>query len=519
MTPEHTDDPLRRLQAENQHLRQELDLLKASKEAKSNTLMRRLASTSSRFFLGRGLRDSLNQLYEELPDRVSKTTMADVTSYMFWRITRLGTFALMAAIVPIMILMVQTTILGIQNEKLDYQNQLILNQNRRLDQQVQLDEGNRRSSFIFMMSNIMDKLDEELKNPGNQQRQLSDELVGRIVALSQALMPYRYLENDQLTARPLSPERGQLLFALVNSMLDEATYEKIFQRSNFSFADLKQANLSGAFLNHIDLRNAHLPGAVLSDAKMAYAKLDRAYLRNAHLENTLLAGAQLEQADLRGAELVSVDLSDANLRQADLSRTRISGNFTNAQLDGLRIREAEIEFALLEGAHFQSREWLDRLDENRLRGFFSIQENYLLVPEEVIVSATQTDTLYKFRLREDSQLSLMGDCEHRIAAIVKSAPEVQALTRRVQRQGDQLILLTEANPFGAADLDIARDSVYIFRLTTEEADFMSVLMWVQFNPRSGALHELPLTSSQPIRPLSYPKTLHEQLPAYCRGRE
>ncbi|MCB0631676.1 MAG: pentapeptide repeat-containing protein [Saprospiraceae bacterium] len=516
MAPEDTRKQLEDLREENRRLRQELEHKGGGLISyKSKLAIRKVLFSISSIVAGKGLRKSLNRLYAELPHNVSKDTVADVSANVIWRITRIGIFAIAAAVIPILVLLLQTTILDTQNEKLDYQNQLIYNQNVRLDQQVQLDEGNRRSSFVFLMSNVMDKIDEELKNAPDGSRRLSEELIGRIAALSQALLPYRYLENDELTPGPLSPERGQLLFALVNSLLDETTYDKIFEKSNFSYAELKQANFTGAYLRNVNLEYAHFPDAVFSNADLEYAKLKQADLSDTHFENVNMVGAQLQDASFRSAEIVNVDFSNANLSGVDFRLSRINGNFTACRLDDVHLDSAEIEFALLEEAHFQSKDWLSRLEPSGLRGFFSIRDNYEVEAEAVISSSSTTDSLYRLRLKEDSHLAMMGECEKIVLDLVKSAPDVEALIQRTQRQGEQIIYLTEANPFGAPDLDIVKDSVYLFRITTEDADFLSALMWIQFHPASGRLMELPLTDGEKIRELEYNRKLWEGIPNYC----
>lgn len=517
MNPDDIQKQLEALRKENHRLRERLgDQETGNLLQNGKAFFRKMAFSVSSVAAGKGLKRSLSRLYHELPRNVSKDTMAEVSSHLIWRVTRIGLFAISAAVIPIMVLLLQTFILSSQNEKLDYQNQLILNQNLRLDQQVQLDESHRRSSFIFLMSNIMDKIDEELKMATNGSRQLSDELIGRIAALSQALLPYRYLENDRLTAGPLSPERGQLLFALVNSLLDERTYDKIFEKSNFSYADLKQANFTGAYMRNINLEHAHFPDAVFSEVEMEFARLNMADFSDTHLEGVNLRGAQLREVKFRGAEIVNVDFANANLQEVDLSGARINGYFTNCRLDGVFLDGAEIEFALLDDAHFQSTEWLENLDEERLKGLYSIRENYQMEPEVVILSASETDTLYRLKLRKDSKLAMMGDCERQVLEVIRSAPEVKALIETTQKQGEQIIYLTESNPFGAEDLDILKDSVYLFRITTEDADFLSVLMWVAFNPKTGQLQEMPLTDAELPRPLAYAEKIWVTLPDYCR---
>ena len=72
-------------------------------------------------------------------------------------------------------------------------------------------------------------------------------------------------------------------------------------------ADLRGADLSGAYLHGADLRGAYLSGAYLHGA----------YLRGADLRGAYLSGAYLSGADLRGADLSGADLSGAYLRGAD----------------------------------------------------------------------------------------------------------------------------------------------------------------------------------------------------------
>ena len=73
-------------------------------------------------------------------------------------------------------------------------------------------------------------------------------------------------------------------------------------------ADLRGADLGGAYLRGADLRGADLGGAYLGGANLYGADLYGADLR----------GADLGGANLRGADLRGADLGGANLRGADL---------------------------------------------------------------------------------------------------------------------------------------------------------------------------------------------------------
>ena len=88
-------------------------------------------------------------------------------------------------------------------------------------------------------------------------------------------------------------------------------------------ADLRGANLRGAYLQcanlrGANLRGAHLRGADLRDAYLQGANLQGAYLRGAHLRGADLRDAYLQGANLQGAYLQGAHLQGANLQGADL---------------------------------------------------------------------------------------------------------------------------------------------------------------------------------------------------------
>ena len=216
-----------------------------------------------------------------------------------------------------------------QNELLEKQNEKIDTQNLKIDSQIQLEESSRRGNLIVMMSNVMDKVDEELTRDWNNDevRNLSPQLIGRIVALSYSFRPYRFWQDSMLIEKPLSPERGQLLLALVNSDLDSLTYRNIYEKATFGQAYLENAILWDADLRGVDLRDADLRDADLRDA-------------------------DLRDTDLRDAKLREVDLRDANLRKIDL---------THANLNNTKIFE---------------KDWLTKLAEWQVKGIKQIREKY-----------------------------------------------------------------------------------------------------------------------------------------------
>jgi tetratricopeptide (TPR) repeat protein len=110
----------------------------------------------------------------------------------------------------------------------------------------------------------------------------------------------------------------------------EADVMKLLERRQCPGCHLQDADLVWA-----DLRDANLTGAKLQRANLSQARLDGAVLRGADLRFTSLQGASLRGADLRGAQLLGTDL-----RQSDLS---------GAQLDA----------GALERSHWQGAQGVD----------------------------------------------------------------------------------------------------------------------------------------------------------------
>jgi hypothetical protein len=68
-----------------------------------------------------------------------------------------------------------------------------------------------------------------------------------------------------------------------------------------------------------DLRNCNLTDAWLPNTNLTYANLTGANLTDAYLAGAYLTGADLTGANLTGANLYYADLRDANLTGADLT--------------------------------------------------------------------------------------------------------------------------------------------------------------------------------------------------------
>lgn len=252
------------------------------------------------------------------------------------------------------------------------QNELLNNQNKLIERQISLEEASRRSSLVVLMSNIMDKVDDEInrqRKPADTEKtlyKLSASLIGQITALSHSFKPYRYMDGGTLINNPLSPERGQLLSTITQLPLDTNTFNQIYKSATFSSSELKDAKLDSSYLQGVNLSDANLIGAYLTQANLKYANLQQtnfsyAVLYRANLSGSISAGAiffgagmasvdftnsHLSGAKLSGANLVKANFSGANsnLSGADLSKAFLTNsNFENADMSGVFLNETNLK--------------------------------------------------------------------------------------------------------------------------------------------------------------------------------
>lgn len=305
-------------------------------------------------------------------------------AYQSFRRTRRFLFGLFISLVIGLGGIIGTILLLRQNELVGKQNILLTNQNTLLTTQNQLVEGQRRSSLIFMMSNIMDKVDEEIRVQKDEIRKklrgakeidkiadpiillgniqsientidslkwrLSSSVIARIAALSQAFKPHQYLDADTLSTA-LSPERGQLLQALAKSNFDSNTYAKIYQEATFRQADLKGADLEGANLKGVDLNDADLKGVNLKGSDLRGAFMWRTDLGFSLLQNADFSDANVPMGYFQFANLSGANLSNANLWRSDFTEANLSNaNLQNVDLRGAILDTANLEDAELDGA-------------------------------------------------------------------------------------------------------------------------------------------------------------------------
>jgi len=368
-------------------------------------------------FFGSGLVRSSKKLIKEVKKRdVSDDTAGEFVAHIIWRITRIGMFAILIGLIPFALLYQQNQLINTQNELFQFQNkkvemqtvldsmqtellikqntlfqyqnlkvsqqtefleeqtglfrlqnQLLSGQNMRLDTQNyrlnlqnNLIEAGRRGALVILMSDIMNQMNQEIlvqkngvSNYDSLSYSLSDPLIGRIAALSQGFLPYRYLDSDTLVEKAVSLERGQLLLALLKSKLDLKTYDEIYASADFLKAYLAAANLKMAYLKKAKLHGAYLKGANLNGGQLQEAILRHSNLSGANLNKAYLGGADLRDADLTKvnlvrANLINTNLNGASLVEADLRNAILTeANFTAADLSRTSLRGADLSRAVL----------------------------------------------------------------------------------------------------------------------------------------------------------------------------
>jgi hypothetical protein len=211
-----------------------------------------------------------------------------------------------------------------------------------------------------MLDNLLDLINQDLQDGA---RQLQPSTLERIRTFSLGVGPTE-VSSDPFEMRGKSPERGQLLLALLAMDLDTSSWREIKSTIAFAYADLEGALLAGKDLSGIDLQSANLKGANLEKVDLKGANLRFSNLKEALLDSADLSRADLLQSDLEwaqgkglnaikavfnGASLANVQFQDADLRGCKLRF--VSG--PTAQFMGSDFRNADFKASRFSGANFQ----------------------------------------------------------------------------------------------------------------------------------------------------------------------
>ena len=396
------------LEKENEQL---TSLLKKYELQERRTRKRRywLGKRLLLIFIGPGLKQSILNILNEFNQNktISRENIADLSSNLIKRLTRFSFLALFVAVLPVTLLYCQNRLINTQNSKISEQTILfnkqtdhIENQTKLIKQQMQLNEASRRSGQMFVMSEVLSDLNKELNDSRNRDRKLSKTLVGRIISLSRAMKPYKYIENDTMMVYPLSPERAQLLISLVESDIDHdfLNYE-IFQKSDFRYSDLEKAFLNNINFSHVNLYGSSFKNAAIVDSDFSNAMLSKTKFQGATIDNSNFHGAWLRMADMTNVRITESDFTKSKLYRANIS---------NAILDEIDLFDAELIYAKLDSSTIYEIETSDltgvRVD--RMDWFDFIRDSMNVIGLDEIEMFYNIDSIYDIEEGQYNYLAL-----------------------------------------------------------------------------------------------------------------
>ncbi len=142
--------------------------------------------------------------------------------------------------------------------------------------------------------------------------------------LQEAFLRGSNLNHANLADADLSG--AYLLYAnLSNATLCNTILQKVFLREALlSYTNLEGANLTGANLMKAILTNANLTKAILIDSNLGDTILVAAKMKGSDLTRASCYGITATKTDLRGATLVDTKLDRANFRESNLSDSNLS---------------------------------------------------------------------------------------------------------------------------------------------------------------------------------------------------
>lgn len=341
-----------------------------------------------------------------------------------------------------------------QVKHLETQNKLIDGQNNKIDIQNSLAESSRRAGIVFELTSILEEIDEELdsveetitkkgyfdineiaysieddlKNADGEldhgymlyntsiqpfldtfslsisvypeyekyyiQPKLSRRLEGRIIAISKALRPYKYLnEDNKLSDVYLSPERGQLLISLIES---DVLTSQFIPKSDFTYSDLKGINI--AKILDFNLNETEL--TVLQEIKLNYSDLENtdfnfidfnnSEFNYSHFKNTTFDRCNLIAFTARESNIESVTITNSNLKDADFSKAKIGNlKIKNCNLDLISLKSTTIDTTIIKAG------WLP---ESNLFGEIDTLKTTIQIIESYTNDSMWTESLNEHQL-------------------------------------------------------------------------------------------------------------------------
>jgi len=351
--------------------KEELIKLIKEYEKKEAQTWERKKYLGNRFFnliAGKKIEVSLNAVLSKISNQKTPNSreISELVGAIIRRLTRVGLITILIGLLPTLLLFQQNRIISKQNNlleaqngKLDNQNTLIQIQNKNTTQQSQLIESGRRANLIFELSSILNSIGEETLKDKN----LSDNLIGRIIALSKSLKPYRYLDDSgKLTEKILSPERAQLLISIANSKLSKETLDRIFKDADFSYSDLTNANLAYTYLKGANLKNSYVMNTDFSYSDIQETDFRGAYFNHVKFVAINYTRIEDDTAMIR-TYIRQIGENSFMFEYLNDFTKKIEGRKIFTTNDFVNLAGADIRNIKLEGAEIPNKDWLESLGE------------------------------------------------------------------------------------------------------------------------------------------------------------
>jgi uncharacterized protein YjbI with pentapeptide repeats len=343
-----------------------------------------------------------------------------------WLATRRWVVTSLTALIAAMAALAGTALLYRQNQLIAVQSELLRDQNARIDEQsrlietdVELAEAARNAALAVEITAIAAALGEaavrahgeaplRTVNVLDPERDIDRGLVLRILSVSRALRPYRFLQapfdladsSDRLRVaierrradmepgiarmaahfgwapkpagsvlidRPASPERGQLLAVMVQGGLRDLAGMAV-AGLDLSFAHLQGGSFGAVRAHLVFMPYADLSGQALTEVDFGGATLDNARFRLAEIRRSTFSSLTADRAGagidvdfpaptfLAGTEFTRARLFDVAFRDVRGTAAGFDGallagvDFTGASLDAATFRDALLLKADFSGA-------------------------------------------------------------------------------------------------------------------------------------------------------------------------
>ena len=203
-----------------------------------------------------------------------------------------------------------------------------------------------RESNVNQLVEVYNEISKELNGDYGKDgiRNISNELYGRIISLSEGLLPYLYFKNDTLIDRKLSPERADLFVTLFRSKLDQATFLKVISNANFSYSDFSSYDLND--LNLIGSVSGIVKEGGIYDSNLWITTAKRGNFRYSNFDGVSLKSTVLF-GDFSFCTFRNAIFNSAYFKWSELQESNFEGStFNNCIFEKSSIRHSNFKNSL-----------------------------------------------------------------------------------------------------------------------------------------------------------------------------